>query len=230
MRSRPSFHGRKIGTIAHLTCFSFYVTKNVVTVEGGMVTADDAELAKKPKMYALHGVSHDTWKRFSDEGYRHYLVLMPGFKYNMTDLQAALGVHQLPRVFEGARRRQAIWERYDVAFADLPLVRPAPVEAGTIHARQTRRRSGPGRAVRSEGTSRRPPRSGVAVSRRWPRRSGVGIGRPSSERARDPPNHGLDVFVRQAGRQRQRDGPLTDPRRVGEVLGTMPESLGVVGL
>lgn len=128
-------HGRKIGTIGDLTCFSFYVTKNVVTAEGGMVTTDDAELATKIKMYALHGMSHDAWKRFSDEGYRHYQVLVPGFKYNMTDLQAALGIHQLPRVFEGAGRRQAIWERYDVAFADLPVVRPAPVEAGTVHAR-----------------------------------------------------------------------------------------------
>lgn len=117
------FHGRKIGTIGDLTCFSFYVTKNVVTAEGGMVTTDDAEFATKIKMYALHGMSHDAWMRFSDEGYRHYQMLVSGFKYNMTDLQAALGIHQLPRVFEGAGRRQAIW------------VRPAPVEAGTVHTR-----------------------------------------------------------------------------------------------
>ena len=129
------FHGRKIGAIGDLTCFSFYVTKNVVTAEGGMVTTNDAELAKKIKMYALHGMSQDAWKRFSDEGYRHYQVLVPGFKYNMTDLQAALGIHQLPRVLEGAGRRRAIWERYDESFADLPVVRPAPVEAGTVHAR-----------------------------------------------------------------------------------------------
>jgi dTDP-4-amino-4,6-dideoxygalactose transaminase len=130
-----SFHGRKIGTIGDLTCFSFYVTKNVVTAEGGMVTTNNAEFAAKIKMYGLHGMSKDAWKRFSDEGYRHYEVIFPGFKYNMTDLQAALGIHQLARITQGASRRQAIWTRYDEAFADLPLTRPAPVEADTVHAR-----------------------------------------------------------------------------------------------
>jgi dTDP-4-amino-4,6-dideoxygalactose transaminase len=130
-----SFHGRRIGTIGDLTCFSFYVTKNVVTAEGGMVTTNNAEFAAKIKMYGLHGMSKDAWKRFSDEGYRHYEVIFPGFKYNMTDLQAALGIHQLARITQGASRRQAIWTRYDEAFADLPLTRPAPVEADTVHAR-----------------------------------------------------------------------------------------------
>ncbi len=118
-----SFHGRQIGTIGDLTCFSFYVTKNLVTAEGGMVTTN------------LHGMSQDAWKRFSDEGYRHYEVLFPGFKYNMTDLQAALGIHQLARLAQGAKRRQEIWARYDQAFGDLPVIRPAPIEAGTVHAR-----------------------------------------------------------------------------------------------
>jgi len=62
-------------------------------------------------------------------------VLFPGFKYNMTDLQAALGIHQLARLAQGAKRRQEIWARYDQAFADLPVIRPAPIEAGTVHAR-----------------------------------------------------------------------------------------------
>ena len=128
-------HGRKIGTIGDLTCFSFYVTKNVVTAEGGMVTTNNPDFAAKIKMYGLHGMSKDAWKRFSDEGYRHYQVLFPGFKYNMTDLQAALGIHQLARVAEGAKRRDEIWARYDEAFADLPVVRPARVDEGTVHAR-----------------------------------------------------------------------------------------------
>jgi len=130
-----SFHGRQIGTIGDLTCFSFYVTKNLVTAEGGMVTTNNADFAAKIKMYGLHGMSQDAWKRFSDEGYRHYEVLFPGFKYNMTDLQAALGIHQLARLAQGAKRREGIWARYDQAFADLPVIRPAPVEAGTVHAR-----------------------------------------------------------------------------------------------
>ena len=128
-------HGRKIGTIGDLTCFSFYVTKNVVTAEGGMVTTNNPDFAAKIKMYGLHGMSKDAWKRFSDEGYRHYQVLFPGFKYNMTDIQAALGIHQLARVAEGAKRRDEIWARYDEAFADVPVVRPARVDEGTVHAR-----------------------------------------------------------------------------------------------
>jgi len=130
-----AYHGRKIGTIGDLTCFSFYATKNVTTAEGGMVTTADSELAAKIKMYALHGLSMDAWRRFSDEGYRHYEARVAGFKYNMTDLQAALGIHQLARIERNAARRQAIWARYDEAFEALPVVRPAPVEPGTMHGR-----------------------------------------------------------------------------------------------
>jgi dTDP-4-amino-4,6-dideoxygalactose transaminase len=129
------YDGRRIGTIGDLTCFSFYVTKNVVTGEGGMVTTNDAAWAAKIKMLALHGMSQDAWKRFSDEGYRHYEVTVPGFKYNMTDIQAALGIHQLPRVAENAKRRRDIWALYDNAFRDLPVIRPAPVQEHTVHAR-----------------------------------------------------------------------------------------------
>jgi dTDP-4-amino-4,6-dideoxygalactose transaminase len=127
--------GRKIGTIGDLTCFSFYVTKNVITVEGGMITTDNAKFAQKIKMFALHGMSADAWKRFADEGYRHYEVVFPGFKYNMTDIQAALGIHQLARVGANAKRRQQIWDRYHQAFGGLPVVRPAPIENDIVHAR-----------------------------------------------------------------------------------------------
>ena len=129
------YHGRKVGTIGHLTCFSFYATKNVTTAEGGMLTTSDAELAARIKMYALHGLSMDAWRRFSDEGYKHYEVRVPGYKYNMTDLQAALGLHQLARLERNAARRAAIWARYDQAFETMPVVRPAPVESETVHAR-----------------------------------------------------------------------------------------------
>jgi dTDP-4-amino-4,6-dideoxygalactose transaminase len=127
--------GRKIGTIGDLTCFSFYATKNVTTAEGGMITTGDPELAAKIKMYALHGLSEDAWRRFSDEGYKHYEVRVAGYKYNMTDLQAALGLHQLARIERNARRRAEIWARYDAAFKDLPVERPAPVEPGSVHGR-----------------------------------------------------------------------------------------------
>jgi dTDP-4-amino-4,6-dideoxygalactose transaminase len=130
------YKGRKIGNISHLTCFSFYVTKNVVTGEGGMVTTNNPNYADKIKMYGLHGMSRDAWKRFSDEGFKHYQVIFPGFKYNMMDLQAAIGIHQLGRVGESLKRRKQIWKVYDEAFADLPIGIPSGIdEKGSVHAR-----------------------------------------------------------------------------------------------
>ena len=129
------YRGRKIGTIGHLTAFSFYVTKNVVTGEGGMVTTNDADMADKIKMYALHGMSRDAWRRYSDAGYKHYSVVFPGFKYNMMDIQAAIGIHQLARVEQNWVRRNQIWSLYNQAFADLPIDLPAPDEPDARHAR-----------------------------------------------------------------------------------------------
>ncbi len=127
--------GRKVGTIGDCTAFSFYVTKNVVTGEGGMVTTQDPEIADWIKIAGLHGLSRDAWKRYSDEGYRHYQVVFPGFKYNMMDMQAAIGIHQLARVTTGLARRELIWRRYREAFADLPLRIPPEPPAGDRHAR-----------------------------------------------------------------------------------------------
>jgi dTDP-4-amino-4,6-dideoxygalactose transaminase len=129
------YHGRKVGTISPMTCFSFYVTKNLTTAEGGMICTEDDDLARELRIWALHGLSADAWKRFSDSGYRHYEVVHPGFKYNMTDIQAALGLCQLRRLGAWQRRRQEIWTRYDEAFAGLPVARPAPAEPQTVHAR-----------------------------------------------------------------------------------------------
>lgn len=130
-----SYRERKVGTIGDLTCFSFYVTKNVTTGEGGMVTTDDPELAERIKVYALHGLTTDAWRRYSDEGYRHYHAVVAGFKYNMMDLQAAIGLHQLPRADAWLGRREEIWARYDEAFAGLPVTTPPPPASDTVHAR-----------------------------------------------------------------------------------------------
>jgi dTDP-4-amino-4,6-dideoxygalactose transaminase len=127
--------GRHAGTLGDLGAFSFYVTKNATTGEGGMLTTRSAELAEKLKVSALHGMSVDAWKRFSDDGYRHYDVVEAGFKYNMTDIQAALGIHQLARVELNLARRETIWRRYDEAFADLALELPPAPAPGTRHAR-----------------------------------------------------------------------------------------------
>ncbi len=129
------FQGKKVGGFGALGCYSFYVTKNIVTGEGGMVVTNRAEYADKIKVLALHGMSKDAWKRYSDEGFKHYQVVYAGFKYNMTDLQASLGIHQLPRIERYWRRRENIWHTYDRAFQDLPVFLPAPEVSGMKHAR-----------------------------------------------------------------------------------------------
>lgn len=128
------YHGRKAGCFGDFGCFSFYVTKNVITGEGGLILARRPEHAARLKVLALHGMSSDAWKRFGDEGYKHYLVTEAGFKYNMMDLQASLGLRQLEKVERYWLRRQEIWARYMTELADLPLTLPAPVEEGTRHA------------------------------------------------------------------------------------------------
>lgn len=129
-----TYHGKPAGTFGDFGCFSFYVTKNIVTGEGGMVLTNDDEKAARIKVLALHGMSKDAWKRFSDEGYRHYEVVECGFKYNMMDVQAAVGIHQLRKVEPFLARRAELWKRYDAAFADLPVTLPAPAEPDTRHA------------------------------------------------------------------------------------------------
>ena len=89
------YEGRKVGNIGDTTSFSFYPTKNITTGEGGMITTNDEELMNKYKIWSLHGISKDAWKRYSAEGSWYYEIVCPGYKYNMTDIQASLGLHQL---------------------------------------------------------------------------------------------------------------------------------------
>jgi len=128
------YHGRAAGTIGAFGCFSFYATKNITTGEGGMVFARRREDAERIKRLALHGMSADAWKRFGDEGYKHYYVVDRGFKCNMMDLQAALGLCQLERIEQHYAQREQLWARYMHGLADLPLTLPAPPEPGTRHA------------------------------------------------------------------------------------------------
>lgn len=122
------YKGRVVGTIGDLTAFSFYATKNLTTAEGGMLTGDP-DLLERARVLSLHGMSRDAWKRYGREGSWYYEVLFPGFKYNMTDIQASLGLHQLRKLpcFQG-RRRQVI-EAYNRAFSSydyflVPVERP----------------------------------------------------------------------------------------------------------
>jgi dTDP-4-amino-4,6-dideoxygalactose transaminase len=128
------YRGQKAGTFGDFGCFSFYATKNVVTGEGGMIITEDQELADRLRVLALHGMSKDAWARYSDAGYKHYAVVEAGFKYNMMDLQAAIGIHQLERVEVNWKRRQEVWNAYQEAFADSPAVTPPPLDDQNRHA------------------------------------------------------------------------------------------------
>lgn len=128
------YHGKKAGTFGEIGCFSFYVTKNIVTGEGGMAITNNEEYANQIKILALHGMSKDAWARFSDSGYKHYQVVYAGYKYNMMDIQAAIGIHQLPRIEQYWQRRKMIWQAYNEAFQGLPVVTPADPEPNTRHA------------------------------------------------------------------------------------------------
>jgi len=129
-----TYKGRHAGTFGAFGCFSFYVTKNVTTGEGGMIVTANERDADRLKVLALHGMSKDAWSRFTDEGYKHYYVVECGYKYNMMDIQAAIGIHQLRRVEENWRRRQEIWNNYQKELRDLPLKLPSAPAEGMRHA------------------------------------------------------------------------------------------------
>jgi len=123
-----TYCGMRVGAIGHLTAFSFYATKNLTTAEGGMLTGDPA-LVDRARVWSLHGMNRDAWKRYSSTGSWYYEVTAPGFKYNMTDIQAAIGLVQIKRLGQMQDQRRAVFERYHEAFRDMvavqrPTVRP----------------------------------------------------------------------------------------------------------
>jgi len=128
--------GALVGTLASdATVFSFYANKTITTGEGGMVVVRDPAVAARIRVMRLHGISRDAFDRFTAKTPSwYYEIVAPGFKYNLTDIAAALGIHQLRRAHDFQRRRAAIAARYDEAVAGLPLVRPARPAAGDLHA------------------------------------------------------------------------------------------------
>lgn len=123
------YKGKMIGSIGDATAFSFYATKNLMTGEGGMVTTDNDELADKIRKYSLHGMSRNAWNRYSAKGSWFYEIEFPGYKYNMTDIQASLGLTQLAKLGFMQTIRELIAERYNEAFSKLPeLEIPASLE------------------------------------------------------------------------------------------------------
>lgn len=128
------YNGKKTGTFGDIGCFSFYVTKNIITGEGGMAITNVEEYANKIKRLSFHGIRKDKLHSSSDKKYKHYQVIDRGFKLTMMDIQAAIGIHQLPRVEKYWERRKEIWERYNEAFEDLPVFIPAPIPNGVKHS------------------------------------------------------------------------------------------------
>jgi len=113
-----NYKGRMIGSIGDLTCFSFYATKPITTGEGGMICTNNEAWAKRCQIMALHGISQDAWKRYSREGSWYYEIIAPGFKYNLTDIAAAMGVAQLKKTDRMLRRRREIAYRYNRIFQE----------------------------------------------------------------------------------------------------------------
>ena len=128
------YDGRKVGTIGDITAFSFYATKNITTAEGGMVTTDDPDIADKISILSLHGISRDAWKRYSSEGSWYYEVLYAGYKYNMTDVQAAMGLHQLRKLPDFLKVREEYVRMYDEGFGDMPEIVLPPRPRNGRHA------------------------------------------------------------------------------------------------
>jgi dTDP-4-amino-4,6-dideoxygalactose transaminase len=123
----PAFYqNQPVGTIGDLTSFSFYATKNMTTAEGGMLTGDQ-QLIEKARVLSLHGMNRDAWKRYDKGGSWYYEIESPGFKYNMTDIQASIGLQQLKKMDSFQKRRHQIVNRYNVAFSECPCLK-TPVE------------------------------------------------------------------------------------------------------
>jgi dTDP-4-amino-4,6-dideoxygalactose transaminase len=118
-----TYKNRKIGTIADVTCFSFYATKTLSTGEGGMICTNDEDIADRCTVMRLHGINRDAWKRYSEAGSWYYEVVAPGYKYNFTDLQASLGLPQLKKVDFMWKCRQDIAKKYIEALKDNELIK-----------------------------------------------------------------------------------------------------------
>lgn len=129
-----SDRSRRIGSIGDITCFSFYATKTITTGEGGMATTDNPQWAEKIRMLSLHGISHDAWNRYDSEGSWYYEILSVGYKYNLTDIAASLGLAQLKKCQAMAAARRRIAEAYNCGFGDVAEIQTPVCQPGIQHA------------------------------------------------------------------------------------------------
>jgi dTDP-4-amino-4,6-dideoxygalactose transaminase len=128
------YKDREIGTIGDMAAFSFYATKTITTGEGGMLVTNDEDFADRARMMSLHGLSRDAWKRYTASGSWRYDVVAPGFKYNMTDIAAALGLTQLAKAKRMWERRAAIAARYSAAFDSIPSLQIPITRPDVVHS------------------------------------------------------------------------------------------------
>jgi dTDP-4-amino-4,6-dideoxygalactose transaminase len=123
-----------IGSLSTFTCFSFYATKTITTGEGGMICTNDQRLADRCRIMALHGISKDAWKRYTAEGSWYYEIIAPGYKYNMTDIAAGMGLAQLRKSDRMWKRRTEIAEQYTHAFSSIAELQIPADRAECQHA------------------------------------------------------------------------------------------------
>lgn len=125
---------RMVGTSADIACYSFYANKTITTGEGGMALTNNAEWADRMRIMSLHGISRDAWKRFTKEGFWYYEIVAPGFKYNLSDLAAAIGVHQLRKAGRFHEERQRLEPFYRERLAGVPGILPPSQRSDRIHS------------------------------------------------------------------------------------------------
>jgi dTDP-4-amino-4,6-dideoxygalactose transaminase len=129
------YRGNQDGSPGNIVCFSFYATKPITTGEGGMICTENDTWANRCRFMSLHGITHDAWKRYTIEGTWYYEILAPGYKYNMTDLAAAMGLAQLKKVEQMWQRRRTISEKYSLAFSSIAALQTPPdAPLGIRHA------------------------------------------------------------------------------------------------
>lgn len=127
--------GKSVGSWGDATCYSFHATKNITTGEGGMLVSRREDIIRKASVLRQHGLDTDSWTRYQGQSFGRYLTTTAGFKYNMPDINAAIGLTQLPRIEEWLTKREEIWAQYARELEPLPLLLPAPIADGTRHAR-----------------------------------------------------------------------------------------------
>ena len=125
---------KNAGTFGDFGCFSFYVTKNLSTGEGGMIISKKKKAIQELRTLSLHGMDRDAWKRYGKSGFKHYDIVRAGFKFNMSDIHASIGIHQLNNIEKAWKKRELIWNTYMKAFKNLPVVLPKKIPTNEKHS------------------------------------------------------------------------------------------------